>query len=176
MTEFHFLGELLLTCTFLFSYLFFYLCFVPSQWSIFGVLHTIWVYFDKSLPNLQWVLMSLAWWVWWFSFMVEERLVACRQVEGTLVPLGFDGLLWDCEYHKRVCASSGSGSAGMLVFAKWRALQRLSKHTSVCQLGAYSCLCAGASVAGPWMEPLVWRERTRSTLARVHWDRKDNSA
>ncbi len=43
-----------------------------------------------------------------------------------------------------VHVSVGCRAAGMLVFAKWRELQRLSKHTSVCQLGAYCCLCAGS--------------------------------
>jgi len=48
-----------------------------------------------------------------------------------------------------VCVCVCLLAAGMLVFAKWRELQRLSKHTSVCQLGAYCCLCAGSLGGGP---------------------------
>ncbi|TRY82545.1 hypothetical protein DNTS_005856 [Danionella cerebrum] len=50
------------------------------------------------------------------------------------------------------CERLTIGCRGMLLFAKWRGLERLSKHPSVCQLGAYSCRCGGSLTGWPLNE------------------------
>jgi len=70
----------------------------------------------------------------------EKRAWCCHGGQAEGLRLGLIGPQCVC-----VCLLA----AGMLVFAKWRELQRLSKHTSVCQLGAYCCLCAGSLGGGP---------------------------
>lgn len=94
----------------------------------------------------------------------EKRAWCCHGGQAVGLRLGLIGFLL-----RYVCVSVGCRAAGMLVFAKWRELQRLSKHTSVCQLGTYCCLCAG-SLSGGTLNGASCAEREESWPLRLEDD------